>query len=263
MIEIARIEDPDEVFGISSVIDSAWGMPDIGSAFRDAVKAMRYHGGLVLGAYDASKMIGFSFSFPGYKNGKVYLYSHMTGVRKERKYSGIGLKIKEFQKNWAISNGYDLIAWTFDPVRSLNAYFNIAKVGAISRTHLVNFYGTMDDSLNSGLQSNRIVAEWWIKSERRKPSGDVSLSLQTDAPVREIPDSIHGEVTIEIPLDFDSIVRNSKEEAAKMKHKLSSYLTHLFAHGFVIINVYRDSDSSKYVLSQTEPYIDRSIPRIF
>ena len=127
--EIKRITDADEIKKILPVISSAWGMPDLSAALKDTINAMRFHGGLVLAAYSGSKIIGMQFSFPGYRRGKVYLYSHMTGVSEDNKYSGVGRMLKLYQKEWALDHSFDLIAWTFDPVRSLNAYFNLVNSG--------------------------------------------------------------------------------------------------------------------------------------
>lgn len=60
--------------------------------------------------------------------------------------------------------GYDLITWTFDPLESRNAYLNLSKLNAVCSTYVENCYGEMDDSLNHGLPTDRLKAEWWITS---------------------------------------------------------------------------------------------------
>ena len=85
---IDKISDPDEIRKILPVISSAWGMPNLAAAFKDTINAMRFHGGLVAAAYDGDEMVGMQFSFPGHRRGKTYLYSHMTGIVENKKYSG-------------------------------------------------------------------------------------------------------------------------------------------------------------------------------
>ena len=174
-MDVRKIDDPDQIEGLIEVVKSAWGFENPGSLVKDVIAAMRFHGGIILGAYEDSRMVGMHFSFPGYKNGKLYLYSHMTGVTQDHKYSGVGYQLKLEQKKWALENGYDLVAWTFDPLMSLNANFNIHKIGAVSRTYLNNFYGKMSDSLNIGFPTDRLVAEWWIATEKTAVASDYSF----------------------------------------------------------------------------------------
>ena len=56
--------------------------------------------------------------------------------------------------------------WTFDPLEIKNAYFNIEKLGAIARRYNVNQYGITSSPLQGGLPTDRLVAEWWLKSDR-------------------------------------------------------------------------------------------------
>ncbi|EQD59237.1 chorismate synthase, partial [mine drainage metagenome] len=57
---------------------------NLAAAFKDTINAMRFHGGLVCAAYDGEEMVGMQFSFPGFRRGKTYLYSHMTGIIEEK-----------------------------------------------------------------------------------------------------------------------------------------------------------------------------------
>ena len=48
-----------------------------------------------------------------------------------------------------------------------NAFLNIHKLGADSSTgYEENFYGVSSSRLQGGLQTDRLVAEWWIESPR-------------------------------------------------------------------------------------------------
>lgn len=60
------------------------------------------NGGLLLGAFIGDKIVGFSYSFPGYVNGKVYLCSHTLGIHPDYQTRGIGKTLKEKQSEWAI-----------------------------------------------------------------------------------------------------------------------------------------------------------------
>ena len=119
-MEVRTVENSSEISDFMDIIKSAWKSDSALSGFKDTIHSMAFHGGFVLGAYEDGRLIGMSFSYPGYRHGKVYLYSHMTGVIDQKKYSGAGYLMKMKQKDLAIKYGYKMIAWTFDPVMSLN-----------------------------------------------------------------------------------------------------------------------------------------------
>jgi predicted GNAT superfamily acetyltransferase len=123
-------------------------------------------GGHVIGAFDGREMIGFAVAFPGMRGGHSYLHSHMLAVRQQYRNAGLGRRMKFFQREDALASGFDLMEWTFDPLEIKNAYLNIEKLGAIARRYNVNQYGITSSPLQGGLPSDRLVAEWWMKSER-------------------------------------------------------------------------------------------------
>jgi len=123
-------------------------------------------GGHVLGAYEGTNLVGFAFGLPGVRDGHAYIHSHMLAVKEAYRNSGLGRELKLFQRELAIREGYELIEWTFDPLEIKNAFFNIEKLGAIARRYVVNQYGITSSPLQGGLPSDRLVAEWWLRSGR-------------------------------------------------------------------------------------------------
>jgi predicted GNAT superfamily acetyltransferase len=123
-------------------------------------------GGHVLGAFDGERMVGFAYGLPGYRNGRSYMHSHMLGVAADYRNSGVGASLKWFQREIALAQGFDLMEWTFDPLEIKNAFLNIEKLGAITRRYNVNQYGITSSPLQGGLPSDRLVAEWWLRSKR-------------------------------------------------------------------------------------------------
>jgi predicted GNAT superfamily acetyltransferase len=122
----------------------------------------RHIGGLVLGAFDGSKLVGFLSAIPGVRNGKPYWHSHMLAVTKTSRDAGIGTELKTAQKTHALEKGIRLIEWTFDPLVSRNAYLNIEKLGVIVRRYYPSFYDE---------DSDRLIAEWWLDRPRPALSG--------------------------------------------------------------------------------------------
>ncbi|MEM1619268.1 MAG: hypothetical protein QXU52_00725 [Fervidicoccaceae archaeon] len=169
-LEVRRLRDPSEYRKIVDVMMEVWGMKDSRAVVaHHLLIAADRRGGLVLGAFDrdTGELLGFCFGIPALTgNGKLYHYSHMTGVVPRCRYKGVGYALKLEQRRLVLEQGLDLIAWTYDPLQAPNAKFNIAKLGAVVRKFYVNYYGELIDSINYGMPTDRFEAEWWIKSKR-------------------------------------------------------------------------------------------------
>jgi predicted GNAT superfamily acetyltransferase len=123
-------------------------------------------GGQIIGAFDGNELVGFAFSIPGERGGRAYLHSHMLAVRETWRNYGLGRRLKLAQREDAIPKGFELIEWTFDPLEIKNAHLNLVRLGAIARRYSVNHYGDSSSPLQGGLPTDRLVAEWWLKSHR-------------------------------------------------------------------------------------------------
>jgi predicted GNAT superfamily acetyltransferase len=123
-------------------------------------------GGQVIGAFDEGEIVGFALSTPGARGRHSYLHSQMLGVRARYRNAGLGRQIKLFQRVDALARRFELIEWTFDPLEIKNAYLNLERLGAVARRYNVNQYGITSSPLQGGLPSDRLVAEWWLRSKR-------------------------------------------------------------------------------------------------
>src|SRR5208282_1220521 len=99
-----------------------WGEEDIEVEPATLFVVAAETGGQVLGAFDGSRLVGYTIALVGYTNGTVFLHSHMTGVLAEYRDRGVGRALKLFQRNDALKNGIDLVEWTFDPLEFRNAH---------------------------------------------------------------------------------------------------------------------------------------------
>jgi predicted GNAT superfamily acetyltransferase len=138
---------------------------------RDVVPSQMYVvaakiGGQIFGAFVAGKMAGFVLAYPGIRDGKPYLHSHMAAVLPEFRNLGIGRMIKLAQRDDALARGISFIEWTFDPLQPRNAYFNFCRLGIVARRYLVDVYGHTSSPLHAGLPTDRLVAEWHLNSNR-------------------------------------------------------------------------------------------------
>ena len=145
-----------------------WGFSDVELVPLRVFSLAPKIGGQVVGAWDGSTMIGFALAIPGSRNGHSYLHSHMVGVREAYRNIGLGRRIKLFQREEAITRGFELMEWTFDPLEIKNSYFNLDRLGAIARRYNINQYGITSSPLQGFLPTDRLVAEWWLTSNQAR-----------------------------------------------------------------------------------------------
>ena len=187
MILIRSCSGHDELEACVQLQIETWGYDETDIIPRKAFLVAQKIGGQVIGAFDTDlpgagsngtpeSMVGFAISFPGMKTGasfangipQAYLHSHMLAVRERYRDRGLGAQLKLEQRREALSRGIRLMEWTFDPLEIKNAHLNIYKLGAVVRSYLVNFYGVSSSRLQGGLPTDRLVAEWYLDSDRVK-----------------------------------------------------------------------------------------------
>jgi predicted GNAT superfamily acetyltransferase len=189
-------------------------------------------GGQVIGAFDRDEMVGFAMSLPGYRDGKPYLHSHMLAVLPEYRNSGVGRKLKLAQRDDALARGFDLMEWTFDPLEIKNAHLNIVRLGAIVRRYMRDFYGPSTSQLQGGLPTDRLVAEWWLRSKRvRRTLGEIGYETAEEA-----ANSAQILVQVEVPRAVRDWKRNADQrklaESLQTRNRLA--LESAFARGLSI-----------------------------
>jgi predicted GNAT superfamily acetyltransferase len=143
-----------------------WGYSDGDVIPRRVFVVAERIGGQVIGAFAGETLVGFAMSLPGYRDGLPYLHSHMLAVLPEYRNAGIGRRLKLAQRDDAIARGFDLMEWTFDPLEIRNSHLNINRLGAIVRRYQPDFYGPSSSPLQGGLPTDRLYAEWWLRSGR-------------------------------------------------------------------------------------------------
>ena len=242
------------------------------------------NGGVVIGAWDDNKLVGFVLGFLGTDEGdpnrpamtRLKHCSHMLGVLPDYRDKGVGYQLKIAQYHAVNQQAVRLITWTFDPIESRNANLNIARLGAISRTYKRDNYGEMNDGLNVGLPSDRLLVEWWITSNRVKQriggerkrlsfesymAADMLILNPTRANEAGLPKMI-GEpfdpsgviCLVEIPSNFQVIKTKDIELAREWKRQVRRVLENAFSNGYLITDFVFENVGDRprafYVLSQ-------------
>jgi predicted GNAT superfamily acetyltransferase len=214
-------------------------------AVPSAMFVVAHHtGGQILGAFADGKMVGFTLAFAGVRGGKMFLRSHMTAVLEGFRDRGVGRQLKLFQRQDALRRAIDLIEWTFDPLEMKNAHFNLVRLGAIARRYIPDCYGITESPLHSGLPTDRLVAEWWLASER------VSRILADDpAP------AAGGALRISLPSNLSQLKSSDRNTALHVQSEAGAQFQKWFSLGYVAVGAEPNAATSDYILERSDQVV--------
>jgi predicted GNAT superfamily acetyltransferase len=215
-----------------------WGEEDIEVEPATLFVVASETGGQILGAFDGERLVGYTLALVGFNNGTVFLHSHMTGVLAEYRDKGVGRALKLFQREEALGRGIRLIVWTFDPLETRNAHFNLNRLGAIARKYLPNLYGVTSSPLHLGLPTDRLWAEWQLDSAR------------VVAAVSDLAKDPEGApATIELPAELDRWKQSDTGAVAKVQTRIREEFTDWFARGYAAVGVRKSAAGAAYLLA--------------
>lgn len=213
------------------------------------------NGGLLLGGFDGERLVAFSLGFAGFNGTDTYLCSHMLAVEHDYRHLKIGEQMKWHQRLEALKRGYRKMVWTYDPLESVNAYFNLTKLGAVCRTYIDNCYGEMNDELNRGLPSDRFQVEWHLDDPRvesiskDEASRGVSanavpvgiVSWEDDMPrLENVQLNITADrIRVPLPTHFQRMKKENRALALDWRQQYRAIFHHYFALGYRAVYVER------------------------
>jgi predicted GNAT superfamily acetyltransferase len=241
-IVIRRCQGLDELRACVALQKEIWNFSDAELVPLRMFVVAEKVGGQVMGAFAGSEMVGFALSVPGTRSGHIYLHSHMLAVAKEHRNGGLGRRLKLLQREDALSRGIELIEWTFDPLEIKNAYLNIQKLGAIARRYNINQYGITSSPLQGGLPSDRLIAEWWLRSQR------VEMLLST---TKLLP--FEQQASIEVPAQIYAwkSAPETRSEAQKVQERNRGQFLRAFEGGLAVLGYERDAaGDGKFLLGR-------------
>jgi len=196
-------------------------------------------GGQVIGAFHGSDVVGFTMAIAGWRDRKPFLHSHMTAVLDRYRDRGIGRRLKLFQREDALARGISLIEWTFDPLIIKNAYFNLMRLGAVARRYLPNAYGITTSPLHSALPTDRLVAEWHLRSVRVRRM----LARKQATPVFS-----KKAVRISIAANLEDLKKSNPAKAVRRQAKIRAQFTLLLGKGYAATAVAPNQSGMDYIL---------------
>jgi predicted GNAT superfamily acetyltransferase len=240
-IVIRRVDSFAELRAVEEMQKEVWGIPDLDVVPMTHLVATMAAGGVLLGAFDQKMLVGFVYGFVAQEDGEIAHHSHMLAVKHAYRNFNLGYKLKLAQREAVLAQGINLITWTFDPLQSLNAYFNFAKLGVIADRYLIDFYGEDAVSFLHQTGTDRFWVKWILSSERViKRLGKTEVS----------PEEPADKLLIEIPPDINTVQRDSPELAREWRERTRRAFTEAFAEGYVVVDFYRRENEGIYILGR-------------
>ncbi|MCY4061940.1 MAG: GNAT family N-acetyltransferase [Chloroflexi bacterium] len=270
-IEIRELKTMAELDATVALQRAVWGMRDVEVSSPHTLRAIVHSGGAVFGAMLQGALVGFCFGFAALREGELLLWSHMAAAHPDFQGQGIGFRLKQAQRTWALKRGYRWMAWTFDPLQAGNANFNFNRLGVTARHYSVDHYGEMQDGLNAGLASDRLEAQWELEAPhvvalaqgRQRGAGaglaearplvwvDVEGALQIDA--WTAIDQAH--FAIEIPPDIAALKQGDVERAKTWQLLVRQAMTTLFDAKYAVTGFERSAGKAWYIVTrESQPH---------
>ena len=241
-ITIRECESVEELDACVRLQREAFGLPDLELSPRRHLVVARSAGGWVLGAFErGSRMVGFVLHLAGARGREVIGYSHMMAVAPGYQNRGVGARLKWAQRERALSEGRGFIRWTWEPMRARNAHFNINRLGVVVRSYAANYYGTdystTPGETTRGIDSDRLIAEWELRTPRVE-------SLSRGERPRTSSDPV---MAVEIPPDWNALVGEDPAAAQRELLRVREGFQRAFSEGLVCAGFERDSARPQYL----------------
>lgn len=226
-VTVRMLTRNDDLRQAEAMLALVWNS-DSSQLTASTMRALEHAGNYVAGAFavdDPSVMVGCLIGFfSAPRLGQ--LHSHIAGVAPRFAGRGVGAALKLHQRAWCLDLGVASMTWTFDPAISRNAYFNLSKLGAVAAEYLPDFYGTMNDGLNVGSPSDRLLVEWDLAASLRpRPASSAvlegaSVALAVTASGAPRIQHVAADATtllIGLPRDIESMRRDAPALAAEWR----------------------------------------------
>jgi predicted GNAT superfamily acetyltransferase len=223
---------------------------------------------------DPEHLAGFSYGFVGVKDKSVafksldnlWFYSQYTGVQPGFQGHGLGIKIKEYQREILRDVfGVYTVTCTYDPLTGVNAYRNVHHFGMEVLEYRAAVYGEYGGLLNRmDVPTDRFFMSWDLRKQAERPAYRLGALLdaghqaiqaeysrlpgKTGTVELEVVKNVNLEMSTEvllvrIPLDYYLMLRETEVADPAIRRipiewRMSTRMAYqgLFAKGYKVID---------------------------
>lgn len=298
LLRVETSHDPADYRKYDELREEIWGFPDDHlSSPRNMMCENVFHegGSLFLGLFepDGGDLVGFCYGFVGVRDKSVgfrdvrnlRFYAQYTGVRKAVQSYGLGVRLKEFQRDVVRGLlGVSTIICTFDPLTGVNAERNIHHFGMEVLEYRPATYGEYGGHLNRlDVPTDRFLMSWDLDKAWRPPAYDLNAALAGPMPIRVVPQRVAGKsgpvdlevvegtdpgatgevLLVPIPQDFYKMLRETdvgddevRNIPVRWRMAAREVLRGLFARGYRVIDFRKAAPglaANFYVLARPSP----------
>jgi chorismate synthase len=283
--------------------EEVWGFPeDHMSSERNMMCENVFHegGSLFIGAFterpgggfapEAEHLVGFVYGFVGVRDKAIgfrdpknlRFYAQYAGVRKAYQSYGLGLLLKEYQREMVLDLlGVSTIICTYDPLTGVNASRNVHHFGMDVLEYRIATYGEYGGLLNRrDVATDRFLMSWDLERTGGRPGYDLETALAAPRPVRTALRRVAGKsgelelevvtgtdpslasdpVVVPIPLDFYRMLQETDVADAEVRRipvdwraATREVFLALFARGYRVVDFLKADarlPANRYVLAR-------------
>jgi predicted GNAT superfamily acetyltransferase len=261
-VKVRSISETDDLRAACRLLNTIWQSDSGDSHVATSLLRALSKVGYVAGVFDGGGLIGACagfFSAPA----RNELHSHIAGLSSSARGRGVGWAMKLHQRAWALGQEVTTVTWTFDPLVSRNAYFNVVKLGGTPVQYLPDFYGSMDDVINGTEATDRLLLRWdlttdvaarasvgmhrrWDAATLRETGAVTALTCSPE--LEPVPGKADGRIVlVEIPPDIEVLRRTDPARAAEWRMAVRHTLGRLLDQEAAVLGFDR---AGRYVLDR-------------
>jgi predicted GNAT superfamily acetyltransferase len=201
------------------------------------------NGGSVVGALDPrGKLVAFAYGFLGTDGISTYHYSQAAVVAPALQDQGLGRKLKMAQRDIALQSGTTSMRWSYDPLLTRNAHFNLDVLNATGVAFYPDMYG--DDG------SDRIMINWDLDqdpTERAEPEPLPDLGRASWGELVTESGEDTDRIVLALPSGIVSLRIAEPDRAALLAATVRDRLIDIFDRGYQAVSCLAAGDTAGYI----------------
>ncbi|RLI19216.1 hypothetical protein DRO47_06625, partial [Candidatus Bathyarchaeota archaeon] len=164
-------------------------------------------------------------------------------------------------REYLLERGIKVARWLLDPLQVPEARLSLRKLGAVGRNYNSNFYGSMRDPYNRGLESDRLEVEWRLDSKRvlnrisgvdREPRITDLLEEGAESIITVVKEGVlekilnyrlnfkSEKVLVEVPENIDYVKRASISTAVEWREITRKIFEKGLAQGYLVTDLIKE-----------------------